>query len=112
MQAFYHGLLMTDNHLSIDERLKKYPHLRNRFETILNITESKGNGPDTADAVEERAILELRKLGQEVMQEWAENKMNQEIADYRAKHSQAHIHKKKQPTGRLPLEQSKSRKLS
>lgn len=86
---------MANKHLTIDERLKKHPHLRERFETILDITESQGNGPDTADAVEERAILELRKLGQEVIKDWAENKMTQETAAYQASHSHAHVHKKK-----------------
>lgn len=98
--------------LTIDERLKEHPHLRKRFETILDITESQGNGPDTANAVEERAILELRKLGQEVMKDWAENKMTQETAAYQKNHSQAYIHKKKQLTGTPPLVLLKSKKSS
>lgn len=86
---------MADKTLTIDERLKKHPELRKRFETILDITEGQGNGADTADVVEERAIFELRKLGQEVMKEWAGNKMTKETVTYQANHSQAHIHKKK-----------------
>lgn len=86
---------MTGKHLTLEERLKQYPHLRERFEMILDMAESKGNGPDTADSVEERAINELRKLGEEIMKEWAKNKVDKEVAAYKEAHSQVHQHKKK-----------------
>lgn len=69
---------MTDRHLTIHERLKNHPDLRERFEAILDIAESKVNGPDTADAVEERTIVEVRKIGQEVMKDWAKSKVIKE----------------------------------
>lgn len=80
---------------SLYERLKKHPRLKERFEEILSIAEGEGNGPDTADAVEERAIIELHKLGQEVIEEWAEKKAAKELAAYREIHPQACMHKKK-----------------
>ena len=95
---------MTISHKSIDERLEKHPSLRKRFEEILSITEGKGTGPDTADAVEERAIIELNKLGQELLQEWAKNKATKETVTYRENHPQVHPHKKKSHTGIPPLE--------
>ena len=90
---------MTINRKSLDERLEKHPSLKKRFEEILNITERKGTGPDTADAVEEQAIMELNKLGQEVLQEWAKNKTTEETLAYRKNHPQFQLHKKKPPTG-------------
>ncbi len=54
--------------------LKNYPHLKERIETLLDTAESKEDGPaDTANAIEERTIDEVRKLGQEVMKDWAES---------------------------------------
>lgn len=84
-----------DTILTIDERLKKHPDLRERFEAILNIAESRVEGPDTADAVEERTIVEVRKIGQEVMKDWAENKADREKTSYKESHPQARPHKKK-----------------
>jgi hypothetical protein len=95
---------MKTQYKTLDERLKNHPYLRERFETILNITESQDNGPDTADAVEERAIVELRKLGQEVLKDWADNKMSKETSVYQKNHERARIHKKKAHTGTPPLE--------
>ena len=66
------------NEVTIDDRLKKNPHLRERFERILDLTEGKTEGPDTADEVEERAIVELQKLGQEVMIQWGVDKVKKE----------------------------------
>lgn len=86
---------MTEKRLTLDERLKKHPPIRERVEAILDMTESKGNGPDTADFVEERAINKLRQLGEEIMREWAQNKVDKEVAAYKENHPQTHQHKKK-----------------
>ena len=80
---------------TIDERLEEHPHLRSRFEAILDIAEGKDQDRDTADEVEERTIVEVRKLGQEVMQDWASNKSTNTVAHHKEKHPQAKPHKKK-----------------
>ena len=85
---------MTTQRQTIDERLQDNPHLRARMEAILDIAENKASGPDTADAAEERAIIELQKLGQEVMRDWAEKKAAREVAAYRVNHKEARRHKK------------------
>jgi len=87
--------MTEDCRLTIDERLKEHPHLRERFEAIIDIAESKRNGPDTADAVEERAIIEVRKLGKEVIEEWAKQKVAKETQRYLEKHVESRSHKKK-----------------
>ena len=90
---------------TIEERLKQNPHLRARIEAILDIAEGETTGPDTADSAEERAIIEIQKLGQEVLTDWARKKSNREIDNYQEQNSSAKVHKKKQLTGTQPLEE-------
>lgn len=91
---------MTNRTPTIDERLKKHHYLKERIEALLDIAESKEDGPaDTANAVEERTIIEVRKLGQEVMKNWAESKVAKEIATHQKNYPEARAHKKKQLAG-------------
>lgn len=53
------------------ENLDKHPRLKKRFSEILGIAENSSGELITADDAEMKAIEEVRKLGQEVMQEWA-----------------------------------------
>lgn len=53
------------------ERLRAHPELLARFESILGLTEV-GEGPlRTADEIEEQLVAEVRRLGHEVMSDWA-----------------------------------------
>lgn len=56
---------------SLEERLRKYPALRARFEALLDMVENETGELARADEVEERLILELRHLGGDTLQEWA-----------------------------------------
>jgi hypothetical protein len=85
--------------MTIDERLKNNPVLAERFKTILDIAERKSQGPDTANAVEERAIVEVRKLGEEVMKEWASNKTIAAVKTVKENNPSAQNNKKKRPIG-------------
>lgn len=73
------------------ERLGKYPELRERMEQILTIVENSQGDANTADEAEERAVEEVRKLGQEILGAWAvekEEKVEREYdrrSDYRRK---------------------------
>jgi hypothetical protein len=73
------------------ERLAKYPELREPMEQILTIVENSQGDANTADEAEERAVEEVRKLGQEVLGAWAvekEEKLEKEYdgrSDYRRK---------------------------
>jgi hypothetical protein len=90
---------------TIEERLKRNPHLRSRIEAILDIAEGENTGPDTADSAEERAIIEIQKLGQEVLADWARKKARKVVDAYQEENPSAKIHKKKQPTGIQLLEE-------
>ena len=64
---------------SMDERLKKHPNLKKRFESILDIAENAHGDCIKANDAEERVIEEVRKLGQETLQDWATDQNNQRM---------------------------------
>jgi hypothetical protein len=91
---------MDDRKYSLDERLKSYPELRNRFYRILSIVEDSEEEIDKADEAEERVIEELRRLGQEVLQDWAVSKERQKVEKVkRTSNPKVSRHGKKNFTG-------------
>lgn len=70
---------MGDQKRSFEERLKAHPGLRERFHQILSIAEDCGGKIDKADEAEKQVIDELRRLGQEVLQEWAVGKEMEKV---------------------------------
>lgn len=62
---------------SIDERLKAYPILQGRIEAILDIVEDSTGEVERADEAERRMIEEVRQLGNEALQGWAERKVEE-----------------------------------
>lgn len=87
------------NDLKLAERLEKHPEIRERIEGILDIAEGKNTGDDTADTVEEAAIIELQKLGKVLMTKWAKEKADREIDKCKDARPDARPRKKKKPTG-------------
>lgn len=53
------------------ERLRQHPELKARFQSILDLAHAADEPIQTADAVEERVIVELRQLGHATMNQWA-----------------------------------------
>lgn len=53
------------------ESLRRHPELMERFEAILELTNSEEGPLRTADEVEELLVEEVRRLGQRAMQDWA-----------------------------------------
>jgi hypothetical protein len=68
---------MSDRKRSFEERLAAHPELRDRFEQILKLVEDVDEQINTADEAEERAIEELRRLGNEILHDWAIHKDSQ-----------------------------------
>lgn len=62
-----------DREQRLIEKLRKRPRLMERLETIMAMSEADGEKLLTADEVEERLVEEIRRLGSEVMGQWAEN---------------------------------------
>ena len=54
------------------QRLEANPLLKARISRILDLAENTDGEVITADEAEERAIQELRKLGQELLQGWGQ----------------------------------------
>jgi hypothetical protein len=55
----------------ISARLSKRPELWNRIDRLLNIVENQDGQATLADDAEERVIREMRKFGQDILEEWA-----------------------------------------
>lgn len=85
------------------EKLKKHPKLQKRFSEILNITENTSGELITADEAEGKTIEEVRKLGQEVMQDWATSQ-HQKQAEEIVKQHPTRKPIKKNSTGKQHLE--------
>lgn len=87
---------------SIDERLQDNPVLRKRLESILDLAENAHGEFNTADEAEERAIEELRRLGNELLQEWAVNQEKRAVDDLGKSGDRPVGHGKKNSTGKRP----------
>ena len=71
--------------------LEKHPDLRDRFASIVSAVEDSEGNLKEADTAEERILEEMRHLGQEAMQGWAERQVEvteQEIRQQAQMHRQ------------------------
>ena len=84
------------------DRMKKHPRLKKRFDEILNIAENTSGELMTADEAEMKAIEELRKLGQEVMHDWADNLHKKQIETFESQ-NKTRRHTKKNSIGKQHL---------
>jgi hypothetical protein len=84
---------------SLIKRLEKYPHLRDRFEAILNIAENTTGELERADDAEMKAIEEVRKIGAELLRTWASNQEMKKSAQAVEENAQLIRHSKKNYTG-------------
>jgi hypothetical protein len=79
--------LTSSMHSNKDElfltRLHHHPHLRERMETLLNVVEDVAGDCTKADAAEPAVIEELRTLGNEALQGWAERAVHRATATVR-----------------------------
>ena len=64
------------------ERLAKHPEIWGRIEEVLGIIENTKGDANTADQAEERAVEEMRKPGQELLEVWAKAKEEKLEAEY------------------------------
>lgn len=90
---------MSDRRKSLEERLRDYPELKERFEAILSIAEAEGTELQRADDAEQRVIEEVRKLGNEVMHGWARRREGQNGVKLLEEGHKLTKHGKKKSTG-------------
>src|SRR6201998_2347573 len=71
--------------------VEKHPELRDRFASIVSAVEDSEGNLKEADTAEERILEEMRLLGREAMQGWAERQgagTGQKILQQPQKHRQ------------------------
>jgi hypothetical protein len=56
-------------------RLNKHPQLRGRVERLVDLVEDTGDDLRRADEAERRVIEEVRRLGQELLEGWADGQV-------------------------------------
>jgi membrane-bound ClpP family serine protease len=57
------------------KRLNSHPALRGRVETMLRVVDDETGNLQEADAAELRLIEEMRRMGQESLQAWADGQV-------------------------------------
>lgn len=70
--------------------LGAHPDLRDRFESIVSAVENSEGNLKEADAAEERIVEEMRLLGRQAMQGWAERQIEVTEREIR---QQPHMHR-------------------
>jgi hypothetical protein len=70
---------------TLEERLKEYPELRAKIETMLGIIENAGGDIEKAAEAERRIIEELWQMGNEVLHGWARGQQAKKEQEYNAK---------------------------
>lgn len=58
------------------KRLNSHPELRGRVETMLLVVDDEMGNLQEADAAELRLIEEMRRMGQESLQAWADSQVS------------------------------------
>ena len=72
---------MSEKKVNLEERFKKYPYLRSRVESILEIVEDASGNIDKADEAEQLLIDEMRQMGKEALHDWAVGKEVEKVTE-------------------------------
>jgi hypothetical protein len=70
--------MMINAQMSTQElvrRLEAHPHMRDRIASLLTVVEDDSGEFKLADDVEDRVIEEVRRMGQEAIQGWANSQV-------------------------------------
>jgi hypothetical protein len=76
------------------ERVRRYPELQARMEALLDVVENASGDVVKADEAEERVVEEIRPMGQEALQAWAERKQRRVEAEYERRRDMSRKEKK------------------
>jgi hypothetical protein len=85
-----------------EERLRAHPVLQERFEALLAMVEAEGGAWERADDVEQQVIEELRRLGHDLLEDWAAGKALQRTVAVRQTAAAVQGHGQKNCTGIPP----------
>lgn len=96
-------MTMTDEEFL--EKLKQHPELKNRFKEILSISSNSGKELITlADEAEMQVIAQMRQLGKETLQNWANTEITRIALNVKRQVPNAKKHVKKKSGGTPPTE--------
>ena len=70
---------------SLEARLKAYPELRAKIETMLHIIENAGGDVEKAAVAEQRVIDAMRELGNDILHSWARRQQQKKEEEFQAK---------------------------
>ena len=96
--------MISNEDIQLLNKINSHPSIRKRVEEILNIAENASGELVTVRQAEEKAIEEIRKLGQEILKEWTENQHNKAVDKAKLEHPKAKEHLKKNFIGNQHLE--------
>ena len=91
---------------SLEERLREYPELKTKVETMLSIIENAGGDVEKAAEAERRIIEELRQMGNDVLHGWARRQHQKKEEEHNAK-AGVNRKEKKRSIGTHDSEESK-----
>lgn len=91
---------------NLEERLKPYPELKTKIETLLGIIENSGGDVEKAAEAERRIIEEMQQMGNEILHGWARCQQQKKEEEYNAKPGM-NRKEKKTSTGTRDWEKSK-----
>lgn len=80
---------------SLDERFRAHPQSYERLQAIADLMEASIAAGCSADEAEERAVEQIRQLGQALLQDWAVQAQEQSLQQAREQEPQALKHVKK-----------------
>ena len=75
-------------------RLQRYPELQAKVDALLDLVENAAGDATKADEAEQRVFEELRQMGQQAIQAWAERKQQRIETDCDARSDLARKEKK------------------
>lgn len=87
------------------DRLNAHPEIKQRIASLLAVVENAGGDMKEADAAEMRVIEEIRRMGQEALQAWANRRVDVVEQALRGT-GQVHREGKKNSPGTRPLARS------
>jgi predicted glutamine amidotransferase len=95
--------MINNEDMKLLSKINSHPSIRKRVEEILNIAENTSGELITARQAEEKAIEEIRKLGQEVLTEWAKSQHLKAIEVAKTENAKAKDYVKKNYIGNQHL---------
>ncbi len=84
---------------SFEQRLKNFPHLKTKLESLLDAVEDRSGDFERADDIEEYLIKQMREIAKEALSDWAIRKENEKVNEFKENATDRESHSKKNSGG-------------